>query len=165
MTCLIWHGLKNAKGYGRMRIGHREMRAHRAAYQAAHGPIPAGFIVMHTCDTPSCINPDHLVLGTHKDNVADCINKGRRRHATRDTHPFTKLKLSDREAIFQARAGGETIGSLASRYVVARSTMHSFLCRGTDINQEMVGVVGFEPTTTTSRTSATAQKINKYRRF
>lgn len=51
--------------------------AHRLAYELAVGPIPAGYVVLHTCDTPRCVNPDHLKVGTQADNIADAVSKGR----------------------------------------------------------------------------------------
>jgi hypothetical protein len=86
--CLIWIGSLNENGYGR--YGSREV-AHRVAYTEAKGPIAPGLLVCHTCDTPACIEPDHLFLGTNSDNTADCLSKGR--------HAFGKLSHDDVRAI------------------------------------------------------------------
>lgn len=81
--CWLWKGTRNAGGYGvtwdlqdnggkRYHVG-----AHRAAYAIIHGECPAGMVVMHTCDVRACVNPDHLRLGTQRDNVQDAVKKGR----------------------------------------------------------------------------------------
>lgn len=64
-------------GYGRFKLGIRSLGAHKISYVIHKGDVPLGFVVMHSCDNPKCINPDHLSLGTVKDNVHDCIEKGR----------------------------------------------------------------------------------------
>jgi len=67
-----------------------KIRAHRWAYETFVGPIPDGLGVCHHCDTPSCVRPDHLFVGTQKDNVRDCISKGRFATGERSgsyTHP------------------------------------------------------------------------------
>lgn len=77
--CHLWTGTKNAKGYGHFGIGAEVHRAHRIAYVIGHGVRPERELVCHACDNPSCVNPDHLWLGSPKDNVRDMILKGRRR--------------------------------------------------------------------------------------
>lgn len=70
---------KLTRGYGRITLrSNRMVYAHRLSWESARGPIPTGLKVLHICDNPRCVNIDHLFLGTQKDNIADCIAKGRR---------------------------------------------------------------------------------------
>lgn len=77
--CIEWQGYRNKLGYGRRRFRGEKQLVHREVYSLIHGgrPIPSGLLVCHRCDNPSCINPAHLFLGTHKDNCQDAIKKGR----------------------------------------------------------------------------------------
>jgi len=87
-TCWLWRGATN--GVGRPGVGHgqisvtvgpyrkKRVYAHRLAWELAYGPVPEGMCVLHRCDIPNCVNPEHLFLGTPADNVRDCITKGRK---------------------------------------------------------------------------------------
>lgn len=75
--CWLWTGAKNKQGYGHLKIKGKTYRAHRVSYELFNGKIPPGFLVMHKCDNPLCVNPNHLKLGTHKDNTQDMMEKGR----------------------------------------------------------------------------------------
>lgn len=75
--CQIWLGSTRRGGYGHMTVAQKSCMAHRLAYEEYVGPIPEGLFVCHRCDTPSCINPDHLFLGTNQDNLSDMVAKGR----------------------------------------------------------------------------------------
>ena len=76
--CWTWNGGVNACGYGQFRLGSKMVYAHRLAWMIAFGDIPfPGAEVMHSCDNPSCVNPDHLMPGTHTDNMQDMAQKGR----------------------------------------------------------------------------------------
>ena len=90
--CQEYEGLKNAKGYGQFHVrvnGKRTTeKAHRAAYRLHYGVSPVGKIVRHKCDNPSCVNPEHLELGTHQDNVND--RQARSRQAVGESHGRTK---------------------------------------------------------------------------
>lgn len=77
--CILWDRASDSHGYGHHWDNERQrvVKAHRTAYEAFWGPIPEGMYVMHTCDTPACYNPLHLVAGTHADNMRDMYAKGR----------------------------------------------------------------------------------------
>lgn len=81
--CWLWTASTAEFGYGAIGAGGKHgkiLRAHRVSYEIANGPIPAGLCVLHRCDNPGCVNPDHLFLGTNQDNHKDMIEKGRNSH-------------------------------------------------------------------------------------
>jgi hypothetical protein len=75
--CWLWTGGRFSTGYGSFSVGGRVRVASRLAYAYTHGPIPDGLFVCHHCDTPLCVRPDHLFLGTNADNMRDAYRKGR----------------------------------------------------------------------------------------
>ena len=79
--CWLWTGQKSQKGYGILQTQKsnkiKKHRAHRLSYEIFKGPIPEGMYVCHSCDTPACINPEHLWVGTVQQNNADRVEKMR----------------------------------------------------------------------------------------
>ncbi len=86
--CWSWNGTHNSDGYGQAWVlsRHTAIGAHRVAYVIAHGGIPKGLHVLHDCDNPGCVNPNHLFLGTHQDNMIDKEKKGRGNRILRDAN-------------------------------------------------------------------------------
>jgi len=76
-NCWIWQGFKDKDGYGSIIINQKMNKPHRVMWEIHNGPIPEGINVLHKCDNPPCVNPDHLFLGSQKDNIQDCIKKDR----------------------------------------------------------------------------------------
>jgi len=91
--CWLWTASKDSWGYGHIRIDTVLTKAHRFMYSEHNGKIPEGLKVCHRCDTPACINPEHLFLGTDADNMKDRDQKGR--NAKGEMHGTSKLTEKD----------------------------------------------------------------------
>lgn len=112
--CWIWMAGSSGDGYGI----YRSVRAHRYSWRMHFGKIPPGMHVLHRCDVPLCVNPDHLFLGTHAENMGDKQAKGR--CARGENHPDARLTAADVRAI---RLSSETNATLAERYGVGLTTV------------------------------------------
>jgi hypothetical protein len=125
--CWMWTAARFAGGlgYGQFRAGKRKVRAHRAAYELTHGPIPDGICVCHACDNPACVNPSHLFLGTSAENTADRTRKGRSarigRSLPRESNPAAKLTMAKVREIREAYQRGIRRSVLSERYGVSKS--------------------------------------------
>lgn len=90
--CWLWAAGKNAKGYGQVWARGKNRYVHREAYEAVSGEGSAdGLLVRHKCDTPACVNPDHLEIGTHADNMRDMVERGRQARVKGAGHSGAKL--------------------------------------------------------------------------
>ena len=119
--CWLWTGALLKTGYGCIRIAHKAIRAHRAAYELSVGPLPKGALLRHTCDNPRCVNPAHLLLGDKRLNMKDALERGQHRCGERD--PTAKLSNQNVIEIRDALARGETGRALARRFGVAESVI------------------------------------------
>ena len=98
--CRIWEGSKDANGYGAIHLYDQYLAIHRVAYEIWVSPIPEGKILMHKCDNPSCIEPQHLKIGTTKDNNKDRSLKGRTNRSYGEDNPYSKLT---EEAVYEIK--------------------------------------------------------------
>jgi hypothetical protein len=128
-SCHLWTGSKTRDGYGSFALdGSRPILAHRAAWLLLRGGIPEGLCVLHACDTPSCVNPAHLWLGSQTDNIRDMDAKGRRNTDPRpvgnrprgEQNPMHKLTWPQVTQIRQEFSTGASKRGLAARFGVSR---------------------------------------------
>lgn len=110
------HGQIAIGGYGK--VGKSLRIASRISWEIHFGPIPDNLCVLHKCDVPICVNPDHLFLGTKADNSADMINKGRQKKGVL----LPQSKLTD-EIVREIRSSKETQQALAKKYGVSQTTI------------------------------------------
>lgn len=133
--CWEYIGARNWKGYGAIGIGGRKGRvigAHRASWMVHHGEIPGDLQVLHRCDNPPCVNPDHLFLGTPGDNMDDKVQKGRAAGAPGESNPKHKLTASAvREIRDRYAAGGVTMRALAAEYAVSCPCIYNIVSHKT----------------------------------
>ncbi len=121
--CWIWMGHVGTTGYGGFSFKGACKKAPRVAYELFKGPIPKGMDVCHKCDERLCVNPDHLFVGTRKENMQDAIKKGRAvfpPHNKGEHHPNHKLTTSQVESIL---ADKRTYHEIAADYGVHFSTI------------------------------------------
>jgi uncharacterized protein (DUF433 family) len=138
----LWTGPIKDNGYGVMphAEGRHNMSAHRISWELHFGPIPAGMNVCHHCDVRHCVRPDHLFVGTHVDNMQDCLRKGR--HVSNipafqrgERHPCAKLTATDVMKIHELRRGGMSGLAIAKMFPVKWQQIYKIL-RGERWRQE-----------------------------
>jgi len=119
--CWIWIGCTNRRGYGFVYdpSAKKTFKAHRQFYRRKHGEISPGLVVCHKCDTPSCVNPDHLYAGTQLENINDMVSRNR---VKGERHNNAKLT---NEKIFQIREMRKTLSGVkvAAHFGINRSTV------------------------------------------
>lgn len=133
--CWPWEGATQRRNYGAFWDSARGalVSAHRKAWELEHGlAVPDDLVVMHRCDSPSCVNPSHLVLGSQGDNVRDCVKKGRgNRPRGNAHHRGPRLKAEQVASMRVDREDGATLSELARKYGVTVSTASDIINRKT----------------------------------
>lgn len=148
-ACWPWQGIVEANGYGRLTDYWKKHLAHRLAYAFEHGEIPPGKNVCHSCDNRRCVNPSHLWLGSHLDNMADMRAKGRSDRGPKNPargEAAAHARLTEQEVIeiraayANRRSAGAklhrgdapaSIRGLAAKYGVTPSAIHAIVIRKT----------------------------------
>jgi hypothetical protein len=127
--CWIWCGSQIAFGHGRIGHNGRVTYAHRVSWELYRGPIPMGLCVCHKCDVPQCVNPDHLFLGTHTDNMRDMASKGRtgvHRGESNAHHSLTSIDVRFIRHWSEVGFAGAEIGNA---FGIAKTTANRIIAR------------------------------------
>ena len=122
--CIEWVSNKNKAGYGRLSVENKLWLAHRASYFNKHGDIPDSMLVCHKCDNPSCINTDHLFLGTDFDNMMDKVHKKRHSHGGKS--PIAKLT---EDQVIMIRGDGRLQTEIAKDYGISKGAVSAIKVR------------------------------------
>lgn len=120
--CYLWLGRSRVRDYGRLKVAGRNVLAHRLAFEQKHGRIDLGAKVLHRCDNPSCVNPDHLFAGSQIDNIADMVAKGRNRPSPDRGSAKGSAKLTE-SLIPAIRADRRRYRDIGASYAVSLSTI------------------------------------------
>jgi hypothetical protein len=120
--CWLWIGSIHPRGYGRFMLPkQKQVKAHRFSYERHNGPVPDGMVVCHRCDTPACVNPDHLFTDTQAGNIRDAQAKGRLSIGER--HRCARLTADKAKAIRVLHKFGHSQNSLAKALGVTQSSV------------------------------------------
>lgn len=125
--CWIWLLGLDTGGYGVISVKNKTQLAHRVAFETFVGPIPSDRLVRHRCDVRCCVNPDHLLSGTYKDNADDAVSRGR--WLTGEDHP--RVKFTDQQvAEIRSRVAAGEAGSTVARDFKTSTSYVSLVARG-----------------------------------
>lgn len=130
--CWDWLGPKKGLGksaYGQIWFKGKLWYAHRLAYHRYHGDIPEGMVVMHSCDNPSCVNPEHLSVGTQSDNLKDAAMKGRLAASYGEHNCKAKLTDAGVIDIRKRREAGDRVADIARDYGISKPNTYNVINR------------------------------------
>lgn len=132
-NCWLWTSNKNLNGYGLFKLGSRNIAAHCLSWTLTNGPIRKGLHVLHSCDVRACVNPDHLSLGTHAENMRDMADKGRSGGPKRrgDCNGRAKLGESQVRVIRAMAAAGHSQKGLARIFGMGSTTIAAIIKKET----------------------------------
>jgi len=120
--CWLWTASTVGGGYGGFHLDGSTIGAHKISYEIHYGCIPKKKLVLHSCDNPPCVRPEHLFCGTQKDNMHDMIKKGRANFVRGQEHGSSKLSYTDVEEIRKIYAGRNiSMRSIAIRFRISAS--------------------------------------------
>ena len=123
--CWLWDGPYNGKGYAQLAVDGRAQTASRFSLTLHGRAVPKGMSACHHCDNPACVNPAHLFIGTHAENMRDKVRKGRQGKCgpSSEGNPFAILTWVQAREIKQAIAAGERLRAIAGRYGVSKGAV------------------------------------------
>ncbi len=130
-SCWLWKGSKDGCGYGNFIFHGKCTHANRVSWKLFRGEIPKGLYVCHTCDNPSCVNPDHLFLGTQKQNMIDCSKKGRMGNRKGTANANAKLTEQKVIEIRFMSFSGMNGGDICRKFGLSKSTLNNIKHRKT----------------------------------
>ncbi len=125
--CIPWIGGKTKAGYGSFCYFFKKYYAHRVVAEAKFGKLKPGDEVCHKCDNPGCINPDHLFIGTHAENIQDCVRKGRQPKG--EDNGQHKVSEKQVRAIRELLSQGVTQKRIAQHYPLSQQTISEIATR------------------------------------
>ena len=129
-SCWIWQGHKDIDGYGLFSFEGKVRKAHRLSFEQTNGPISKGLFVCHRCDNPSCVNPDHLFLGTLQENHQDMMAKNRHGHGTFSGSKNPSSKLTEQQ-VLEIRALPGPHRKIAEQFGVSKCCIDEIRSRTT----------------------------------
>lgn len=124
--CIRFTGHLDGEGYGRIMVARVKYMAHRLSYSLNNGPIPDGYVVRHKCDNPSCINPEHLEVGTQADNIADKVSRGRQARGS-----GVGRAILTEKSVREIRSSPLKVSELSTLYGVSVVSIRNILRRKT----------------------------------
>jgi hypothetical protein len=115
-TCWLWIGAKDRYGYGQLVVNRKKKLASHVSWMLSHGEFPKGLWVLHKCDNPACVRPDHLFLGTRLDNVADMCKKGRAATGQNHGSKLHPERIARHERSGMAKLTTESVKTIREKY-------------------------------------------------